>query len=153
MAVVAGVLGRAGQMGKERRLQDASRGSVSWSTSPELAKHMKKEVAAAISKRKEVMGRVQSNVQGFTEEEQKLLRIGNSNVDLDVSEDEMVNMLGETALNDAREAVVKAGDGPSSKRGGVHGKLSKRLADIESQLQKVQQQTTHIELAVRNKQE
>lgn len=149
MAVVAGVLGRAGQKGKERRLQDSSRGSVTWNTSPELTRHMKKEVQAAVVKRKEVMGRLQSNVQGFTEEEQKLLRIGNRDVDLEVSEDEMVSMLGETALNDAREAVVKAGDVPSSKSS---VNVGARLADIEAQLQQVKQHATHIELAVGNKQ-
>ena len=110
---------------------------------------MKKEVQAAVVKRKEVMGRLQSNVQGFTEEEQKLLRIGNRDVDLEVSEDEMVSMLGETALNDAREAVVKAGDVPSSKSS---VNVGARLADIEAQLQQVKQHATHIELAVGNKQ-
>jgi small subunit ribosomal protein S2 len=149
MAVVAGVLGRAGEKGKERRLQDSSRGNVSWNTSAELAKHMQKEVQAAVVKRKEVMGRIQSDVQGFTEEEQKLLRMGNANVDLEVSEDEMVSMLGETALNDARESVVKAGDVPSS-QANPRGKVGKQLADIEAQLDRVQQQTRHIELAVGN---
>ena len=74
MAVVAGVLGRAGEKGQKRRLADAARGSVSWSTSPELTRHMKKEVQAAVLKRKEVMGRMQSDIQGFTEEEQNILR-------------------------------------------------------------------------------
>lgn len=151
MAVVAGVLGRAGQKGKERRLQDSSRGNVSWNTSPELERHMKKEVQAAVMKRKEVMGRMQSNVQGFTEEEQKLLRVRNNEVDLEVSEDEMVNMLGETALKDAGEAVAEAGHVDSSKTSSW--KVGEGLADIEAQLQRVQQQTRHIELAVGSKQE
>ncbi|GAB0132689.1 hypothetical protein EsDP_00001117 [Epichloe bromicola] len=115
MAVVAGVLGKAGQKGKQRRLHDASRGSVPWNTSPELTRHMKKEVQAAVSKRKEVMGRTQSNVQGFTEEEQKLLRLRNSGVDLKVSEHDMVKMMGETALDDASDnTVVKPADVHSS---------------------------------------
>ncbi|EFY89275.1 37S ribosomal protein MRP4 precursor [Metarhizium acridum CQMa 102] len=151
MAVVAGVLGRAGQKGKERRLQDSSRGNVSWKTSPELERHVKKEVQVAVTKRKEVMGRIQSNVQGFTEEEQKLLRIRNNEVDLEVSEDEMVNILGETALKDAREAVVEAGHVHSSKTSSE--KVGEGLADIEAQLQQVQQQTRHIELEVGSKPE
>lgn len=118
MAVVAGVLGKAGQKGKQRRLHDASRGSVPWNTSPELTRHMKKEVQAAVSKRKEVMGRMQSNVQGFTEEEQKLLRLRNGGVDLKVSEHDMVKMMGETALDDASDnTVVKPAD--------VHSDLAK----------------------------
>lgn len=140
MAVVAGVLGKAGQKGKQRRLQDAAKGSISWSTSPELTRHMKKEVQSAVVKRKEVMGKMQSNIQGFTEEEQKLMRLGNRNVDLDISEDEMVNMMGETALDDAKEATVRAGEAPSAG--------SSRLGDIEAELSRAKQQATHIELAL-----
>lgn len=147
MAVVAGVLGKAGQRGKQRRLQDASKGNVSWNTPPELVRHMQKEVKMAIANRKEVMGRMQSNVQGFTEEEQKLMRLGNKDVDVEISEDDMVKMLGETALNDATDAAVKAGDVPLPKEQS-RGKVGSQLADIEAQLQRVQQQTTHIELAV-----
>ncbi|OAA49605.1 37S ribosomal protein MRP4 [Metarhizium rileyi] len=147
MAVVAGVLGRAGEKGKARRLKDSSQGKVSWSTSPELERHMKKELQAAIMKRKEVMGRMQSKVQGFTEEEQKILRLRNNEVELEVSEDEMVDMLGETAVEDSREAVVETDDAPlSSKTSGEN--MEERLADVEAQLQRVQQQTRHIELAV-----
>ena len=131
MAIVAGVLGRAGQKGKARRLQDSAAGSVSWNTPAELTRHMRKEVAAAVVKRKEVMGRMQSNVQGFNEEEQKLLRIQNQEVDVEVSEDDMVSMLGEAAA-------------PS---GGETG-AAERLAGVEEQLQAAQQQAKHIELAV-----
>ncbi|KHO01031.1 37S ribosomal protein MRP4 [Metarhizium album ARSEF 1941] len=136
MAVVAGVLGRAGQKGKERRLQDSSRGKVSWNTSPELERHMKKEIQAAAVKRKQVMGRIQSNFQGFNEEEQKLLRIRNEEVGLEVSEDEMVEILGETAVRDAVDAVVKAAAASSATSGREEGK---ELADIEAQLERAHQ--------------
>lgn len=150
MAVVAGVLGRAGQKGKERRLRDASRGSVPWDTSPELTRHMNKEVQAAVSKRKEVMGRTQSNVQGFTEEEQKLLRLRNSEVDLKVTEDDMVNMMGQAALHDASDVTETAEHVPSDLEW-EQGSVGQRLADIESQLGQISQQTTHIELAMAEK--
>ncbi|KAG5929863.1 hypothetical protein E4U42_004255 [Claviceps africana] len=193
MAVVAGVLGKAGQKGKERRLQDASRGRVPWDMSPELTRHIEKEVKAAVSLRKEVMGRMQSNVQGFTEEEENLLRQRNSEVDLKVTEKEMLSMMSEAALGDAGDAAVTpdhaqanleeqqrlrnsevdlkvtekemlsmmseaalgdAGDAavtPELAQSSLEeqqGSVGERLADIESQLQHVSQQTTHIELAM-----
>lgn len=141
MAVVAGVLGRAGGKGEKRRLQDASRGSVSWNTPPELTRHMKKEVQAAILKRKEVMGRMQSNIQGFTEDEQNLLRSQYKGVELDVSEDEMVEMMGATALGEAGDASSR----PAQASG---AEMDSRLGDIEAQLQSVGEQATHIETVV-----
>ncbi|PNY26311.1 Meiotically up-regulated protein [Tolypocladium capitatum] len=148
MAVVAGVLGRAGEKGVKRRLQDASRGSVSWNTPPELTRHMKKEVQAAILKRKEVMGRMQSNIQGFTEDEQNLLRSQYGGVELDVSEAEMVEMMGEAALGEAREAVTKAGDGPSESAQAPGAEMDSRLGDIEARLQSMGEQAAQIETVV-----
>lgn len=40
VGVVAGVLGRAGEMGKKRRLRDAADGVVAWSVPPDMAKLM-----------------------------------------------------------------------------------------------------------------
>ena len=141
MAVVAGVLGRAGGTGQKRRLQDASRGSVSWNTPPELTRHMKKEVQAAIVKRKEVMGRMQSNIQGFTEDEQNLLRSQYKGVELDMSEDEMVQMMGEAALGEA-------GDVPSGLAQASEPVMDSRLGDIEVQLLSLGEQAAHIETVV-----
>lgn len=133
MAVVAGVLGRAGQKGKKRRLQDASSGNVPWNTPPELTKHMQKEVQAAVSKRKEVMGRTQSNVQGLTEEEQKLLRLRNSEVDLEVSENDMVNTMVEAALGDGRDVLAQSEHVPSS-LDNPQESAPERPADLEPQM-------------------
>ncbi|CAK7217252.1 hypothetical protein SBRCBS47491_003101 [Sporothrix bragantina] len=41
-AVVAGVLGRAGEMGQKRRLRDAKDGIVTWENSEEVARYMNK---------------------------------------------------------------------------------------------------------------
>jgi small subunit ribosomal protein S2 len=57
---------------------------------------MQKEVSAAVVKRKEVMGRVQENVEGFTEEEMKILQDQYKSAE-EVSEDDMVKLMGETA--------------------------------------------------------
>lgn len=145
MALVAGVLGRAGEAGQKRRLQDSSRGNVSWNTSSELNRHMKKEVAAAVIKRKEVMGRMQADVQGFTDEEMKILRSQYLGEELEVTEDEMVDMMGAAALGEAREATILAGDVPSQQPGAV---LEDRLGSIEAQLQSVREQTAEIEASI-----
>ncbi|KAK7431535.1 hypothetical protein QQZ08_002026 [Neonectria magnoliae] len=107
MAVVAGVLGRAGEAGRKRRLEDAAKGSVAWSNPEDLDQHIQKETKAAIEERKAVMGRMQHNVEGFTEEEQKLLRTQFYGEELEVTEEEMVGMMGEAALG---ETVVTPKD-------------------------------------------
>jgi hypothetical protein len=114
--VIGGVLGRAGEAGQKRRLADSNSGSVPWDTHPDLKRHMKKEIKAVLSKRKEVMGRMQSNVQGFTEEEERMLQSKYTTETADVSEADMMAMLGETAPSaefvpaaeaaDAKEASV-----------------------------------------------
>ncbi|KYK54759.1 37S ribosomal protein MRP4 [Drechmeria coniospora] len=138
MATVAGVLGRAGEKGQKRRLADASRGSVSWNTSPELNRHMIKEKRAAVLKRKEVMGRMQSNVQGFTEEEQNILRSQYDGVELDVSEEEMVGMMGEAVDASSRQA---------SQENGTSG----RLDELAAQLEGLRAAAADIETAVRGR--
>ena len=50
-AVVAGVLGRAGEMGQKRRLRDAKDGIVTWENSEEMARYMVKTNAALAGKR------------------------------------------------------------------------------------------------------
>lgn len=140
MALVAGVLGRAGEAGQKRRLKDAASGDISWSTSPELSRHIRKEVQAAVTKRKEVMGRMQANIQGFTDEEMKLLRsqyLGEQQEE--VTEDDLVNMMGETV---ASEASTKQA-APSE------ATLSARLGSIEAQLKNLKENAAEIESAVR----
>ncbi|KAJ3535590.1 hypothetical protein NM208_g7074 [Fusarium decemcellulare] len=107
MAVVAGVLGRAGQRGQERRLEDAGKGKVAWENPPDIVQHIQRETKAAIAERKSVMGRMQHNVEGFTEEEQKLLREQFSGEELEITEDEMVDMMGEAALGSAKEVAAE----------------------------------------------
>ncbi|CAK7218544.1 hypothetical protein SCUCBS95973_003524 [Sporothrix curviconia] len=50
-AVVAGVLGRAGEMGQKRRLRDAKDGIVTWENSEEMARYMAKTNAALAGQR------------------------------------------------------------------------------------------------------
>ncbi|KOS17475.1 37S ribosomal protein MRP4 [Escovopsis weberi] len=112
VALIAGVLGRAGQAGQKRRIEDAARGKMSWATDPQLERHMKKEVHAAILKRKEVMGRMQAEVQGFTDEEMKLLRsqiLGSQ--EQEVTEESMLDLMSAAALGEEEgEAAKKAAD-------------------------------------------
>ncbi|KAJ4254958.1 hypothetical protein NW762_009760 [Fusarium torreyae] len=108
MAVVGGVLGRAGQRGQQRRLADAKKGQASWENPPDLVQHIRREQKAAIAERKTVMGQMQHNVEGFTEEEQRLLREQFYGEELEVSESEMVNMMGEAALGGAKEAAAQS---------------------------------------------
>jgi small subunit ribosomal protein S2 len=105
VGVIAGVLGRAGQSGKTRRLEEAKKGSVSWSTPPALLDHILKEQGRARSRRKEIMGRIQ-NAEGFNDDEEAILR---SRFGLDptpeVSEEDMVQMLGETASKETEQST------------------------------------------------
>ncbi|UKZ87399.1 uncharacterized protein TrAFT101_003204 [Trichoderma asperellum] len=136
MALVAGVLGRAGEAGQKRRIQDAKKGDISWSTSPELSRHMRKEVQAAVLKRKEVMGRMQANIQGFTDEELKLLRsqyLGEQQEE--VTEEELVNLMGETVASEAAAPAETT--------------LSAQLGSIEAQLESLKANAAEIESAVR----
>ncbi|SPJ75915.1 related to MRP4 - mitochondrial ribosomal protein, small subunit [Fusarium torulosum] len=108
MAVVGGVLGRAGQRGQQRRLADAKKDKATWENPPDLVQHMTREKKAAIAERKNVMGQMQHNLEGFTEEEQKLLRQQFYGEDLEVTESEMVDMMGEAALGAAKEAAAES---------------------------------------------
>ncbi|KAL7790287.1 ribosomal protein S2 [Trichoderma ceciliae] len=142
MALVAGVLGRAGEVGQKRRLQHATGGEISWSTSPELSRHIRKEVQAAVLKRKEVMGRMQANIQGFTDEEMRLLRsqyLGEQQEE--VTEDELVNLLGETVVDEAKAL--------STEHAPAEATLGARLGSIEAELKKLKENAGEIESTVR----
>lgn len=110
MALVAGVLGRAGEKGRKRRLEEASKGLVPWETSPDLRKHMTKEVQAAMLKQKEVMGRIQSQVKGFTDEEKDMLRRHYDAAAPDFDEAKMMDVLGKTAAGEEGKAEAEAGE-------------------------------------------
>ncbi|KAM3440271.1 hypothetical protein MY4824_002260 [Beauveria thailandica] len=97
-AVIGGVLGRAGQRGQERRLADAKKGKVTWQTPPALATQMRKDIKVAVKQRKEVMGRMQANLVGFTEDELEILRTEYGGSAKSVSEAEMVNMMAEMSV-------------------------------------------------------
>ncbi|KAF5018939.1 hypothetical protein F66182_9066 [Fusarium sp. NRRL 66182] len=113
MAVVGGVLGRAAQRGQERRLEAAKKGVASWENPPDLVQHMQREKKAAIAERKNVMGQMQQNLEGFNEEEQKILREQFYGEELEVTESEMVNMMGEAALETPKEVAAEATSGPA----------------------------------------
>ncbi|KAH7157141.1 ribosomal protein S2, flavodoxin-like domain-containing protein [Dactylonectria macrodidyma] len=107
VAVIAGVLGRAGEAGLKRRLEEAAKGQVAWSNPEDLDRHIMKETKAALAERKEVMGRMQHNVEGFSEEEQKLLRTQFYGEEPEVTEADMMSILGEAALGDSKAAAIK----------------------------------------------
>ncbi|EXM06483.1 ribosomal protein S2, flavodoxin-like domain-containing protein [Fusarium oxysporum II5] len=109
MAVVGGVLGRAGQRGQQRRMADAKKKNMAtWENSPDIVQHMNREKKAALAERKNVMGQMQHNLEGFNEEEQKILREGLYGDELEVTESEMVDMIGEAALGAAKEVAAQA---------------------------------------------
>ncbi|KNB05941.1 40S ribosomal protein S2 [Fusarium oxysporum f. sp. lycopersici 4287] len=109
MAVVGGVLGRAGQRGQQRRMADAKKKNMAtWENSPDIVQHMNREKKAALAERKNVMGQMQHNLEGFNEEEQKILREGLYGDELEVTENEMVDMMGEAALGAAKEVAAQA---------------------------------------------
>ncbi|KAK5995706.1 Small ribosomal subunit protein uS2m [Cladobotryum mycophilum] len=145
MALVAGVLGRAGEVGQKRRIEEATKGNVSWSTSPELTRHMKKEVQAAVLKRKEVMGRVQADVQGFTDEEMKILRSQILGEELEVTEDDMVDLLSTAALGAGEKPVIEAGDAALEQPNESEQTLGVKLDGIQVQLDLVKEITAEIE--------
>ncbi|KAL2694526.1 hypothetical protein Neosp_001109 [[Neocosmospora] mangrovei] len=134
MAVVGGVLGRAGQRGQQRRVEDAKKGRVPWNNPYDIVQYMQRENKAAIAERKSVMGRMQHNIEGFSEEEQKILREQYYEEDIQVSEEEMVDMLGEAALGSPKETES------------THGA---RLESIEQQLASLKEEATSIESAVK----
>ncbi|KAJ6781843.1 hypothetical protein PWT90_07558 [Aphanocladium album] len=102
-AIIGGVLGRAGQRGQERRLAQAAAGEVTWQTPPALENQIRKDILAAVSQRKEVMGRMQANLLGFNEEELEILQTEQDGEARSISDAEMVNMLAQAAAEEASE--------------------------------------------------
>lgn len=109
VAVIGGVLGRAGERGQKRRLEDAKKGNVAWQTPPMLQTHMQKDISAAIKERKEVMGRMQANLAGFNEEEQKMLQEGEDGAGEAMSEEQLLQVLGEAASEAGGDVAAQEG--------------------------------------------
>jgi small subunit ribosomal protein S2 len=58
---------------------------ATWENSPDIVQHMNREKKAALAERKNVMGQMQHNLEGFNEEEQKILREGLYGDELEVT--------------------------------------------------------------------
>lgn len=72
-AVIGGVLGRAGERGQKRRLDDAEKNNIQWQTPPLLQIQMRKEVSWAKGQRDAVIERMNATLVDFTEEERAIL--------------------------------------------------------------------------------
>lgn len=131
VGVIAGALGRAGEAGRKRRLADAQKDMVTWHNPDDVVRHMRRETKLIIEERKAVMGRIQEKVQGFSEEEQKLLRQRDAIEGVEVTESEMMDMLGETAVENSKES-----SGPG-------------LASVEEQLLKAKEAALSLETEVK----
>lgn len=138
IALIGGVLGRAGQRGQQRRKEAADKGEISWDTPKDLTTYMRAENAHAISKRKEVMGRMQQ-YQGLSEEETRQLHekygVGEKS---DVSEDAMLNILGATAEGDpttttASPAAVASEEGVKVEDGASTGEVEAMLENMSTE--------------------
>ncbi|KAH8174800.1 ribosomal protein s2 domain-containing protein [Sarocladium implicatum] len=110
VAVIGGVLGRAGQKGRQRRLADAAKGEVTWQTTAEVQSYMQSELAEVMQRRKEVMGRYQEQLAGFNEDESALLSSRLKSGPTEVGHEDMVAMMGEAAKEETKaqaQEVVK----------------------------------------------
>lgn len=145
MAVVGGVLGRAGEAGNKRRLEAARKGLVTWRNPEEVMRHMQKEMKAALTERKIVMGRMQNNLEGFSEEEQNILRSQYGVEDVVVGEDEMLGMMGQAATGEGTKAE-KTTLQPEEPDAAVEITLE----SIEEQLASVREKLTAIEAELRS---
>lgn len=67
---------------------------------------MKKEYFAAVAKRKEVMGRMQSNIEGFSEEELEILNAGKSEA-AEVSLDDVMGMMSESQVGESTSSIAE----------------------------------------------
>lgn len=98
---------------------------------------MQSEVSKAIAKQKQVMGTMQHNVQGFTEEENKMLNSQYpQSEELDISEGDMLDILGEAAAGKVKAVEAEVVDVSATSPG---------LGDIETQLGSILEQVKAIE--------
>lgn len=160
VGIIAGVLGNAGRAGQKRRLEDASKGTVAWMTTPTLVRHMVKEQGLARTKRKEVMGRMQANIKGFSDEEQAILNARNDVVEQEptVSDAELLELLGAAAGSGSSAEVAeiesRIKDGANIvadievalKQAGSHGG---KIAEVEGQLKRASEMASEVEAALK----
>ncbi|KAH6966577.1 ribosomal protein S2, flavodoxin-like domain-containing protein [Fusarium venenatum] len=106
MAVVSGVLGRAGQRGYQRRMADAKKDKSTWQNPPDIVQHMNRERKVAIAERKNVMGQMQHNLEGFNEEEQKILREQFYGEEPEVTDSDLIKAMAETASEDVKPTAA-----------------------------------------------
>ncbi|KAH7325034.1 ribosomal protein S2, flavodoxin-like domain-containing protein [Stachybotrys elegans] len=149
IAVIAGVLGRAGEAGQKRRREVSSKGQVPWETSGAITRHMLNEVDKAIKKRKEVMGKLQQNVMGFNEEEEQiLLSAKQASPTFEVGEGDMMDMLKEAMAGEV-EADAKTDAAEVTLAEVVAETIPTTSLDhIEAGLEAARQQAADIEAAV-----
>lgn len=121
MAVVGGVLGRAGQRGYQRRMADAKKDKSTWQNPPDIVQHMSREKKVAIAERKNVMGQMQHNLEGFSEEEQKILREQFYGEESEVTETDLIKMMAQTVSVDVKPSAADSAS-------------DSRLANIEEEL-------------------
>lgn len=135
VGIISGVLGRAGERGQQRRKKDSAAGAVPWETSPELVDFMAVENKAALTKQKEVMGKLQQ-FQGLNLEETNILDQQRATEAAPVSEDALLDIMGQTASGETAEAV----------------KQTEALSSvaIEAQLDAVRSSTAEVEKALKN---
>jgi small subunit ribosomal protein S2 len=108
VALIGGVLGRAGQRGQERRKHDAKMGQVPWTTPRDLQEYMKEEKSAAIKKRKEVMGRMQE-YQGLNEEEEGIMKAQHESHAEKAEEEDILTLMTQ-ATGEAKAEAGKPAD-------------------------------------------
>ncbi|KAF4589287.1 37S ribosomal protein MRP4 [Ophiocordyceps camponoti-floridani] len=110
MAVICGTLGRAGQRGTKQRLEESAEGRVTWSTPPEILRHMKKEIGEAQAMQRQVIKMMQDDEVDFNDEEMKILRSGRAQTGgvAEVKEEEMLDVLSQASGGRAAEAAAEA---------------------------------------------
>lgn len=98
-AVIAGVLGRAGEIGYKRRLKHSERGQVSWKTPQDVERYMQTQATEVMARRKEVMGTEQQNLMHFSDEESAILNSQRKDALAEMGEDEMMQALVKLGSN------------------------------------------------------
>jgi len=152
VALIGGVLGRAGQRGQERRKHDAKMGQVPWTTPRDIQEYMKEEKTAAIKKRKEVMGRMQE-YQGLNEEEEGIMKAQHESHVEKAQEEDILTLMTQATGETKVEAET---EGAGSIEAELNATLDKKevkaeeakvemSADsIEAQLEAVLARTTEV---------
>ena len=145
-----------------RRLDEAKTGGVTWSTKPDVQQHMRQEIKRAVRKRNRIMGKIDSEVSGFNEEEKRLLQSRFPDVKKPMSEEEMMRMMGksvaeETPGTQEAQEVHEAQELSSAEEvvaaqepGHLDAASDARWDQIEGELQQMRELTLEIEKEVTN---